>query len=292
MRSLTDTITAAYEWANDLSGGSLGILRNAAHRFNDSRAPEAAAGMAYYAVFSLFPLSLVLVAAGSFFLEREQAYRSIVRFVAKAFPISQELIRRNIQCVLELRGIAGILGLIGLLWSATSVFAILARSINRAWPEAEPRSFLERRLVALGMVGTLTGLLILSLLSTTVLNLLAQLQVPLWDIASVYETPVWAGLSKVVPWLFAFLSFFGLYRWVPHTEVKWSEAFWGALVAASAWEVTTSAFAWYLSTGLARYELVYGSLGAVVALMFWIYLSSLIILFGAYLSAAVAQHTR
>jgi len=292
MRSFTDAITAVYERANDLSGGSLDILRNATQHFNESRAPEAAAGMAYYAVFSLFPLSLVLVAAGSFFLEREQAYRRVVGFVTKAFPVSQELIRRNIEHVLGLRGVVGILGLIGLLWAATSVFAIVSRSINRAWPEAEPRSFLKRRLVALGMVGTLVGLLILSLLSTAVLNLLPQLQVPLWHSVSVYETPLWAVLSSFIPWLFTFLLFFGLYRWVPNTEVKWSEAFWGALVAAFAWEVTTSAFAWCLSTGLARYELVYGSLGAVVALMFWIYLGSLITLFGAYLSAAIAQHTR
>ena len=65
-----------------------------------------------------------------------------------------------------------------------------------------------------------------------------------------------------------------------------------ALVAASAWEVTKSAFGWFLSSGLVRHQLVYGSLGTVVALMLWIYLSSLITLFGAHLSAAITHHNR
>ncbi len=78
---------------------------------------------------------------------------------------------------------------------------------------------------------------------------------------------------------------------MPNTEVKRRAAFWGALVAALAWEVAANGLAWYLKSGLVQYELVYGSLGAVVALMFWIYLSSWITLFGAHLSAAIAQHT-
>jgi membrane protein len=74
-------------------------------------------------------------------------------------------------------------------------------------------------------------------------------------------------------------------------EVKWSAAFWAALVVAVAWELAANAFAWYVGSGLARYRVVYGSLGTVVALLFWIYLSAWIIIFGAHLSAAVSRHT-
>jgi membrane protein len=198
MTSFPDEVKTIYRRANDLSGGSLGILRETFQRFNEARASEAAAGMAYYALFSLFPLLLALVAAGSFFLESERAYREVVDLVTQAIPVSRGLIERNIRRVLELRGTVGIVGLIGLLWSATGVFTILANHINRAWPEAEMRSFLEKRLVALGMVGALAGLLVLSLFSTAVLNLLPRLQVPLWGGLSVYETPLWAIISKLV----------------------------------------------------------------------------------------------
>jgi membrane protein len=107
MTDFLDKIKAVYQRANDLSGGSLDILRETFQRFNDARASEAAAGMAYYALFSLFPLLLALVAAGSFFLESERAYREVVDFVTEAIPVSRGLIERNIRRVLELRGTVG-----------------------------------------------------------------------------------------------------------------------------------------------------------------------------------------
>jgi membrane protein len=290
MTKLTDRLEAVFRRADGLSGGVLSILKGAIQRFGEARASQAAAGMAYYALFSLFPLLLFLVAAGSFVLDSEQAYQQAVGLVTEAVPISRELIESNFQQVLKLRGPVGIVGLVGSLWSASGFFTTLASQINRAWPKADARHFLARRLVALGMVGSLAALLALSLISSAVLNLLPRLQVPLGGGVSVYETPLWAVLSNAVPWLLTVFLFLGLYLWVPNTPVEGSAALGGALVAAAAWEVASNAFAWYLGSGLARYKVVYGSLGAVVALMLWIYISSWIILFGAHLSAAIAQH--
>ncbi len=291
-KNLTDKIKGFYDRANDLTGGSLAVLADAIQRFGDVRAAEATASIAYYAVFSLFPLLLALIAGGSFVLESEQVQRQVLDFVDEAFPVSHSLIERNIQVVLKLRGTVRLVALIGLVWSATGVLTALARNINRAWPEAKPRGFLEDRLMALGMVGGLAVLLAFSSVSNTVLDVLARFSVPLGGGLSMYETPLWTILSSVVPRLFAFLALLGLYRWVPNAKVKWSEAFWGALVAALAWEIATNGFTWYLSSGIVQYELVYGSLGAVVALMLWIYIIGLITLFGAHLSAAIARHTR
>ena len=161
-----------------------------------------------------------------------------------------------------------------------------------AWSEAEPRGFLKNRLMALGMVAALTALLTLSLASTTVLDVLPRFRVRLWGGVSVYQTALWAVSSDVVPGLFTLLVFLVLYRWVPSAKVRWSHAFWGSLVAALLWEIATNAFVWYLGSGLVQYELVYGSLGAVVALLFWIYIGGLTTLFGAHVSAAIARRSR
>jgi len=281
----------AYKRANQLSGGVLGIVKRAIESFGDARGSEAAAGMAYYTLSSLFPLLLALVAAGSYVLDRQRVFQQVVDLVSNAFPISQGLIEENLRQVLELRGAVGLISLGVVLWSASGTFTILTRNINRAWTKAPPRGFLENRLVALGMVGSLTMLLVISLLISTALNVLSRFQVPLVNVESLYGTPLWTALSDLVPWFFIFLLFLALYRWVPNAEVKWSAAFWAALVVALAWEMAANAFAWYVSSGLARYRIVYGSLGTVVALMLWIYISSWIILFGAHLSAAIAQQT-
>jgi membrane protein len=279
-----------YRRANDLSGGILGIIRDAITSFGDARGSEAAASMAYYTLFSLFPLLLALVAAGSFFLDQQKVFQQVVDLVVQAFPISQSLIEENIRQVLQMRGAVGLIGLGVALWSASGAFTVLTRNVNRAWRAAKPRGFLENRVMALGMVGSLAVLLVVSVLLSTTLNVLSRFNVPLVNLESLYGTPLWTALSDLVPWFFIFLLFLALYRWVPNAHVRWSAAFWAALAAAVAWEIIANAFAWYVGSGLARYRIVYGSLGTVVALLFWIYLSSWIIIFGAHLSAAVSRH--
>jgi len=245
--------------------------------------------MAYYAMFSLFPLLLALVIAGSYFLERGVAYQEVVRLVSSAIPISRSLIEQNVRQVLELRGTVGLIGLVTLVWAATGVFTSFARNINRAWPEAEGRNFFEGRLVALAMIAVLGLLLVLSLVSTAALEVLPSLGIPWVSRNLIGHERLWRAIGILVPALFSLLLFLAMYRWVPSAEVAWSDALWGALVATLGWEIAKRAFAWYLDAGLASYRLVYGSLGTVIALMFWLYLSAWIALLGAHITAAAGQ---
>jgi membrane protein len=87
-----------------------------------------------------------------------------------------------------------------------------------------------------------------------------------------------------------FILFLALYFFVPKTKVKKRAAFWAAVLASVAWEITAFGFNWYFQSGLSNYNFLYGSLGTLVALMFWIYLDCLILVFGAYFSAAIVNH--
>jgi membrane protein len=274
------------------SRGVTAVFARAVRGFGQAGAAEAAAAIAYYTMFSLFPLLLAAVAFWSTVLENPPARERVLDLVARLLPVSREIITDNLQRLRELRGAAGVLGLIGFVWSATSVFSNLARAINRAWPGAESRGFLRTRLVALAIAGILAGLLIISLVGATVLHFLRRYHVLLWEDPAVSQTLLGEALSHAVPWLLTFLMLLGLYQWVPNTRVRISEAFWGALPTAVATHVTTAGFTWYLSSGLAGFQFVYGPLGAVVALMVWIYLNSLIVLFGAHLSAAIGHRGR
>jgi membrane protein len=290
--SLQGRVVAIFQRMNELSRGRLGIVKDAIDSFSEARGSEAAAGMAYYAIFSLFPLLLALVAIGSLVLDRQQIMDQVISLVSQVFPTSRGLIKENLQQVVQLRGAVGLISLVGAVWSATGVFTVLSRNINRAWTDAKPRNLLESRLVALGMVSILLLLLGLSVVSTAASNVLSQLQVPLGGGVSIYQTPLWTIGSTLVPSLFVFLLFLSLYRWVPNEHVPWSAAFWAALIVAAAWQIGARAFAWYVGSGLARYQLVYGSLGAIVALMAWIYLGSWLTFFGAHLGAALARYQK
>ena len=291
--NLIDKVKAVYQWADNLSRGILSILVHAVQTFGRADAAEAAASIAYYALFSLFPLLLFLVTIGSSVLEIKQVEQKVLDYTASTLPAAQDLVQKNIDQILAQRGAVGLVSIVGLLWAATSVFTILIRNINKAWHSARPHNYLKRRLMGVIIVGILTVLLVLSLLSTTIFKLLPWLdvQTSLWrESIPLYETLIWKIGSRLVPWFFTFVMFFGLYHWIPNTKVRVSEAIWGALVAAIAGEITKSGFTWYLASGVVKYQLVYGSLGTLVVLMLSIYLSSLIILFGAHLSAAIAHH--
>lgn len=269
--------------------GVLRIFREAYLSFHRARASQAAAGMAYYALFSLFPLLVLVIILGSFFLESATVYQRVMELTSAVIPVSNGLIEQNIQQVLRLRGAVGLLGLVGLLWAATGVFTALIYNINLAWPEVGEMNFFKKRLMALQMVAALFGLLFLSVVIPALIEILPRLGIPFLEDSLAYETRLWEFTSHALPLLFPFLMFLAFYRWIPKARVGWLPAVWSALAAALAWRLATNAFTWYLRVGLGRYELVYGSLGAVVALLFLIYISSWITLFGAHLCAAISH---
>jgi membrane protein len=245
--------------------------------FSESNSGEAAASIAYYALFSLFPLLTFLIGFVSSILSDVSVQQMVLDFVEQTLPTAQQLVKENIERALALQGTIQIAGAIGLLWSATGVFTVLAHNINRAWHTAKARNFLLGRLIGLAMVVGLACLLVLWVIFTTAVNLLPLFEIPLLGSLNFYETYAWNILSRLLPGLTLFLTIVNLYRWVPNTKVRWLEATWGAVVATLGMELTTRGFSWYLTSGLARYQVVYGSLGVVVALMLWLYLNSIIV---------------
>lgn len=246
--------------------------------------------MSYYALFSLFPLLIIFITIASYFVKTEEAFEGVVAAINLALPVSRSLIERNLRIVFTLRGPVGAAGLAALLWSGTNAFTLLSTNLNRAWPEAKTFNFFRVRLSALVMVFLLVVLLSTSLLTTTIYSILASLKITLGNGLLILDgTNLRTFLSQWLPWLVIFIAFMGLYHWVPNLHVPWTHAFWGAIIAALAWKALTFAFTWYLGSGLARHELVYGSLSAVVALMIWIYWSGWIALFGAHLTAAIGR---
>jgi len=276
---------------------------------------DAAAAIAYYSLFSLFPILILLVILGTSFLQTEENYHQMINFLGEILPPAESLARENIQLIqdlgdrlnmhlplrellqenfnqiIHLRLPVGIAAAAGLLWSATGVFVVLSKNIDRAWSNSKGRNPLEWRLVGIAMVGSLLiGLIILSMVVVSLLGLLEYALGILLGAGSPYHTPLESKLLyRLFPDVVIFIAFTILYWWAPKVRVRWADAAQGALVAALCWEFSKMGFAWYLESGLSNHMLVYGSLGTVVILMLWIYLSGLICLFGAHLVAQVVE---
>jgi len=282
------SLKSFYKRVDSFSGGVLEILRSAFQRFAKARGSEAAASLAYYAFFSIFPMLLVFIVVGSFFVDRQVVQTQLLNLLHGVLPGVEDVIIANIERVLELRGTVTFVALISLIWSATSVFNVLAKNINRAFPKAEEPDFLKGHMLGFLMFIVLCLLMLLSFGASTISGLMPVINIPFNDKA-LHETFLWQIGAFLVPIVLNMLMFWALYQWVPMIGVNHKAAFLGGLVAGIAWELLNNAFTWYLSSGLSRYRLIYGSVGTVVALLFWIYMTSMIVLIGAHLTASIHQ---
>lgn len=268
-----------------ITGYIFRVLRSSLEHFGEQRAAEAAAGMAFYGFFSMFPLLLILVTFGGTFLESTEAQSQVLDFLVGIFPISGEVIERNIQQVLRARGSVRSFSIIALAWSGSAIFAILARNIDFAWTSAKRRPFITRRLIALLILFVLVVMMILLMTANTLTKMLPE------EVNGAAQVLMQMRyFSQFAVWVSLFVSLLTLYRWIPNTFVSWAEGAWGSLFASTAIVVTTFGFTWYIRNGFINYSLVYGSLGAVAALLFWTYLLAFWVLFGAYLSASISAN--
>jgi membrane protein len=277
-----------YRKADSYSGGVLGILRRTVEEFGEARGSEAAASLAYYAFFSIFPMLLVFIAVGSFFVDQEVVQGQLVNLLQGVLPGAQEVIIANVERVLELRGAVTFFALVTLTWSAISVFDILAKNINRAFPQADMPNFFKGRLLGLLMFFSLGLLMMLSFAASTLSSLIPVINIPL-DGRALHETFFWKAGAFLVPIAINLLMFWAMYKWVPTVRVSRKASLIGGLLAGVSWELLNNVFTWYLSSGLSQYRLVYGSLGTIVALLFWIYLTATITLIGAHLTASIQE---
>ena len=285
--SLPERVALIFEWLDKHNGGWVHIFWQSWVRLSEMRGAEVAASLAYYALFSLFPLTLFLASLLGFFFQGEVAYTRALAFIRAVFPFSGELLDQELRDVFGQRGTFGILGILGLLWAASGFFNVLARSINLAWPKVKLRGFVQSRLVALGMLGGIVLLLLISVLASTLISLMPVVLEMIGANAALVESQAWLIGLRLATIVITYLIFTAMYRWVPNKVVSWKPALTGALFSTVVWEVARQLFTLYLSSGLARFQFIYGSLGALIALMIWIYFSSFIALYGAYLVATL-----
>ena len=254
-------------------------------------ATHMAAGVAYYALFSIFPLLLFLIAALSLVLEPQDIRFRLTEFSAGYFPGSDRLIETNLDAVLKVRGALGVFGVLGLLWSGSAIFGAVSRAVNRAWDVHSDRPFFISKPRQLGMAAGVSLLFLLSLSIVAVVRATDQF------IAADVQ-----GLAFLLHWLTpvvlqgsSFLLTAGMfllvYKFMPNTKTYWRYIWPGALVAAVLFELAKNLFVLYLSR-FASFEDVYGTLTPVIVLSLWTYVSGLILIFGAELSSEYGRLRR
>jgi len=282
-----DRLRYFYLKLNKRLGGTLGVIRHAFNNFNLVHAAEASASLAYYGLFSIFPLLLAVVSIGSMFLEGELVKVELLEIITQWIPISADTVNSQVTTVLNLRGTFTVVAVISLLWSGSNVFEKVIVNVNRAFPQGSRPGFFKSRGMALLIIVVMILLFSASLFISTVVEIFPTAENALFG-RLITSAKAWVEVLQIAPLVLKFLLFLAVYSWIPQSaSILLKARLIGALVTAVLWELSSRLLGWAISSGFTNYEIVYGSLASIMALLFWLYLSSYILFLGAHLVHAI-----
>ena len=260
-------------------------------KYDETDGEQRAASFAYYAFFSLFPLILLLIAAGTTFLgDQDRAAREIIGYVGNFIPIEAteaNVVIDTINGVVRSRRSAGIISLLALAWSALRFFQALVRGVNKAWGTKE-YSWWRLPIQNLFMSAILGSALFLGIFAPAVVD---QVEHFYWQNSrSVGLEFGWVDhlfrLARfLVPPMVLFYGFSMFYKFAPRRRTKFREVWIAALVVTLLLTVLKTLFLLYTSS-IGDFNRLYGTFGSVVALLMWIYLSGSVIILGGCICAA------
>ena len=257
-------------------------LGRAARHYSQIDGEQCAASFAYYAFFSLFPLILLLVVVGTFFIpNRILAARGVVQEIEQFVPLQSKdkaVLVLTINDMIQNGWRAGILGFLALVWGALRFFQALVIGINRAWGYKD-YDWWKLPLKNLSMIGILISALLLGLGTPLFLSGLKTL--------AIIDVTRWAGsVANLLPPLILFYGLLMFYKFAPRRSPRFAHVWLPALCGTFLLELAQTVFTWYLAT-FTNYSAVYGVFGSIMALLLWIYFSGVILLFGGCVAATV-----
>jgi membrane protein len=237
-----------------------------------------AAAMAYFTLFSVFPLILITLAMATRWLEPLPISTEIMERIEFALPAFEELLGANLEQLSRARNTVTRLSALTLIWSASSAIYVLTRALDNIWETKTDRPAWRHRMLAI--IVTL-GISVILWIGTFALSIAAPLANRLLPDGLLSLSPY---LSDVGTALFSIVVFAFLYYMLPHAKLRWPDVLLGAVVAGLLWEVAKRIFLLLVTNYLTLSNLVYGSVTAIIAFLAWAYASCLIFLLGGYVN--------
>jgi membrane protein len=266
------------------------ILVRVYHKIGTDRVIALAAGITFYSLLALFPAIAALVSLYGLFADPTTIASHLDSLAgvmpAGAVAIIGDELRRLVAQRNDALGLTFVVGLATALWSANAGMKSLFDALNLVFDEPERRGFILLNAVSLAFTTTTIGFVIVALGAMVVL----PIALDEFGIAALADQLVrwlrWPALLLVV-----MLGLALLYRFGPsHAQPRWRWITRGSAVAAVFWLVASVLFTWY-AANFGSYNKTYGSLGAVIGFMMWIWISTIVMLLGAEIDAALEHRT-
>ena len=266
------------------------VIWRALIKYDETDGEQRAASFAYYAFFALFPLVVLLITVFTTFLgSRDVALMRITSAVSDYLPdkeFSKQIIR-TIQGVVQSRGSAGLIAFVVLAWSALRFFQALVRGVNRAWGTHE-YSWWRLPIKNLFMTAILASAMLLGILVPTIVNNIeAMYWKHSWEFGLdfMWVKDLFAAVRYFIAPLILFYGFAMFYKFAPQRKTTFREIWIAALFVTIGLDLLKQGFVLY-TTNIGNFNALYGTLGSIVALLMWIYLTGSLIIFGGCLAAS------
>lgn len=252
------------------------ILLDAITNFRDNGQTNQAAAISLYAILSLIPFFiLTFLTAGYIFGAHPEIKIQMLRGFQYLSPTVASVLADQLDVLEEKQKVFGGLGLITLLWFSSMVFGSIEMAFNMVFHTEKPRSYITSKALAISMIPLAWIVGTMSFAVTSLPALLSSVPF-LPSLSFIRSGPARILIPYAVTVLFSAL----LYKIIPRLKIPWGITLSAAAVFATLVEPTKYLFPWYV-THYAKYNLIYGSLGTLIILIFWIFYISIIFLFCA-----------
>lgn len=250
-----------------------------------------AAGVAFQALFALFPMLAAIISIYGLVAD-PASVESQLQSLGGLLPAEAQGILAEQLKSLTSTSSAGLsfglaLSVLLALWGATRGVKAVMDSLNIVYDEPEKRGFFRYNLTALAIT---TGAVLFAILAL-ILVAIAPAVLNFLGLTGSWVSLLIKGLRWPVLGLIALIGLAAIYRYAPsRAEPQWKWVSWGAVMAVALWLVGSALFSWYVSS-FGDFNKTYGSVGAVIILLTWFYLSAYIVLIGAELNAEMEHQT-
>ncbi|MBB4363901.1 membrane protein [Bradyrhizobium sp. CIR18] len=259
-------------------------------RIDEDRLLATAGGVVFFGLLAVFPAVTAVVSSYGLFADPATISANLQTLATMlpegSFQIVEDQVARVVSHGNTTLGATFLLGLLLAIWSANAGVKAIFDALNVAYEEREKRSFIRLNMVSLAFtVGGIVALLVM-------VGLVVAFPLALNHLGMAPESKLIVALAR---WPLMFLTLLValaiLYRFAPSRDApRWQWLSLGAVIAAILWIAGSALLSWYLSE-FANYNATYGSLGAAIGLMTWMWMSAIVIMFGAELNSEIERQT-
>ena len=250
-----------------------------------------AASIAYYALLSFFPFLLLIFSLLGSITDDENDRIAVLTFVFRYFPTQLDFVNNQLLAFRDTRVELSVAGALALIWASLGVFGAITSGVNEAWGVEKQRSFWKHRMVSFLMLVAAGSVMMLALVAVSAVQVAEASWFGVMLSRFQWLAPFQSWIFRYAATILLIVGLGLVYYFIPNAKTRFRDVWVGAMLTGVLWTLAFRGFSWYIGRN-SQLTLIHGSVAAVVVFLLWIYVSSVILMYGVEFTAAYARLRR